>query len=475
MKNSFSDRKFFHKISVLAVASLALLALVQCVWTIKMYTDQKRDFVRRVESAAYKSIYKAFRMDAIPGLQAADMISMDLDEFALHFTPNLLELDITQPYVAEILLESGNCKVLMNYGNADAIGEKSYTTTIPVDDDGMFALRVTISLPYKAFWGRMWGILVSSALIVVLLSGVLYYLVKTMFRQKTLEQMRQDFTHNITHELKTPISTASAATEALRNFSAEAEPQRRSRYLQIIATQLEQLSTMVERILQVSVEGQEEKICKEKMLLFPTIEELVQEIRFSRNACDYASTGSTIGAIGPTAPRAADSLPAEKTDRPRTEIEFEIDCPADLQVLADPLHFRNVLATVLDNAVKYSATAVENQKGDSANCCNAVSDNNNGPNAVNGTKIHISAKIVGGHTIIEVQDNGCGIAREHLPHIFEKYYRVPQGNIHQVRGYGLGLHYAQKVVGLHGGTISALSRLGHGTTIAISLPYTKMP
>lgn len=525
MKNSFSDRKFFRKISVLAVASLALLALVQCVWTIKMYTDQKRDFVRRVESAAYKSIYKAFRMDAIPGLQAADMISMDLDEFALHFTPNLLELDITQPYVAEILLENGNSsdkntgitasnsessssggsnnssgsgdnvggkggsnsnnagsnggnsgKVLMSYGNPDTIGEKTFTTTIPVDDDGMFALRVTISLPYKAFWGRMWGILVSSALIVVLLSGVLYYLVKTMFRQKNLEQMRQDFTHNITHELKTPISTASAATEALRNFSAEADPQRRSRYLQIIATQLEQLSTMVERILLVSVEGKEEKISKEKMLLFPTIEELVQEIRFSRNTGSSTSTASTACAISPTTQGVTESLQAEKAGRPRKEIEFVIDCPADLQVLADPLHFRNVLATVLDNAVKYSAASVENGKGDSANCCNAVSDNsNNGPDAKNGTKIHIRAKIVGGHTIIEVEDNGCGIAREHLPHIFEKYYRVPTGDVHQVRGYGLGLHYAQKVVGLHGGTISARSRLGYGTTIAISLPCTKMP
>ena len=476
MKNSFSDRKFFHKISVLAVASLALLALVQCVWTIKMYTDQKRDFVRRVESAAYKSIYKAFRMDAIPGLQAADMISMDLDEFALHFTPNLLELDITQPYVAEILLESGSGKVLMNYGNANAIGEKSYTTTIPVDDDGMFALKVTISLPYKDFWGRMWGILVSSALIVVLLSGVLYYLVKTMFRQKTLEQMRQDFTHNITHELKTPISTASAATEALRNFSAEADPQRRSRYLQIIATQLEQLSTMVERILQVSVEGKEEKISKEKMLLFPTIEELVQEIRFSRKTGSSTSTASTACAISPTTLRAADSLQAEEAGRPSTEIEFEIDCPADLQVVADPLHFRNVLATVLDNAVKYSAAAGENRKGGRTNNGKVVSDcSKNSPNAENGIKIQIRAKIVGGHTVIEVEDNGCGIAREHLPHIFEKYYRVPQGDIHQVRGYGLGLHYAQKVVGLHGGTISARSRLGHGTTIAISLPCTKVP
>ncbi len=459
MKNSFSDQKFFRRISVLAVSSLALLALVQCVWTIKMYTDQQRDFVRRVESASYKSIYKAFRMDAIPGLQVADMISMDLNEFALHFTPNLLELDITQPYVAEIMLSNGSSgepesstatdsrnntvrsgyhnKVLMSYGNRDALGEKTFTSVIPVDDDGMFALRVTIALPYKAFWGKMWGILVSSVLIVILLSGVLFYLVKTMFRQRTLEQMREDFTHNITHELKTPISTASAATEALCNFSAEADPQRRSRYLQIIENQLQQLSKMVERILQVSVEGKEEKISKERILLFPIVEELVQELQ--------------MGTAG---------------------TKVEIDCVAEHQVLADPLHFRNVLATVLDNAVKYSTAAGKRGKGNnlySASMENGYRNNDTG-SGEEGTKIQIRAKDIGGNTIIEVEDNGCGIAREHLQYIFEKYYRVPTGDVHQVRGYGLGLHYAQKVIGLHGGTISARSRLGCGTTITIELP-----
>ena len=462
------NRNFFRKISVMAVASLALLAIVQCVWTIKMYTEQKEDFVRRVESAAYKSIYKAFRMDAIPGLQATNMININIDEFALYFTPNLLELDISQPYVAEIL--SGNGKVLMSCGNNEVLGEKIYTSNIPIDDDAMFYLRVTISLPYKAFWGKMWGLLASSALIVVLLSGVLFYLVRTMFRQRTLEQMRQDFTHNITHELKTPISVAIAATDALRNFSAEADPQRRSRYLQIIETQLEQLSAMVQRILQVSVEGKEEKICKENMLLFPTIEEIVQDMLFTHSTANTTSTGSTTCDICPTA-RSETGNPPTKS----AEIEFEMDCPTDLQVLADPLHFKNVLATVLDNAVKYSVSYAENGKGSNTNCVRGKNDcHNNGPDTENGTgktKIHIRAKNIGKNTIIEVTDNGCGIAKEHLSHIFEKYYRVPTGDVHQVRGYGLGLHYAYKVIGLHGGSISARSRLGQGTTITIVIPH----
>lgn len=431
-----------------------------------MYSDQKKDFVRRVESAAYKSIYKAFRMDAIPGLQAAEQINLDLQEFALHFTPNLLELDITEPYTAEIILNTNNIsdtgnntgtstgtssnntgnnsktsnnttsnntgnnlsstgRVLMKYGNKEILGEKIHVSTIPVDDDSLFSLKITISYPYKAFWGRMWGLLLSSVLIVVLLSGVLLYLIKTMFRQKNLEQMRQDFTHNITHELKTPIATAIAATDALRNFSAGANPERRIRYLQIIVSQLEQLSGMVEKILEVSVEGENEKINKELIHLFPTIESLVQEIRMSSSAP-----------------------------------EVEIDCPSGIEVLADPFHLKNVLATLLDNAIKYSAPK------ESSTAENSLSTDTSGRQC----KIKVSAQEEADYTIIEVADNGCGIAREHLPHIFEKYYRVPQGDVHQVRGYGLGLHYAQKVIELQGGTISAQSRLGAGTTIKIRLP-----
>ena len=154
------NRKFFIKVSIIAIVALGLLALVQCVWVVKMYTDQIGDFQRRVESAAYKSIYKAFRMDAIPGLQVAEQINMDLDEFALHFEPNLLELDIKEPYTAEILeMTSGEGRTLMLHSSREPLGEKVHTCTIPVDDDGMFALRLTIRLPYGQFWGNMWGLL----------------------------------------------------------------------------------------------------------------------------------------------------------------------------------------------------------------------------------------------------------------------------------------------------------------------------
>lgn len=408
------NKNFFRNTSVCVVCALVFLSVVQCRWMVKMYNDQERDFVRRVESAAYKTIFKAFRMDAIPGLQAAEKVKIDLNAFSLYFTPNLLELDITQPYALQILDCTSDNRVIMRSGDLESLGEKVHISEIPIDDDSIFALRLIIKLPYGEFWGRMWVLLLSSIGSVILLSGILFYLLRTMFRQKTMDQMRRDFTHNITHELKTPISVAVAATDAMRNFSAEADVERRSRYLQIIETQLGQLGAMVERILSVSVEGRKERCHKEEILFFPMISSLSEEFSTTLAAKE--------GAAVP---------------------QFEIKCPKELKVWGDILHLKNIFSTLFENAVKYSDDTAQ---------------------------VRIVAVEEKGHCRITVTDKGRGIAREHQKHIFEKYYRVPQGDVQQVRGYGLGLYYARKAVELHGGTIDVSSRLGKGTEFTILLP-----
>lgn len=402
------SKKFFRNISIIAVASLLCLAVVQAVWVYRMYNDSVADFQRRVESATYKSIYKAFRMDAIPGLANATHIKMNLDDFSLYFEPNLMELDALQPYYAEVLFhDAGTTRVMMTKGERPSLNNPM-VIVVPIDDDELYSLRLSIETPFKAFLERMRGLILSSVAIVLLLSVVLLYLVRTMFRQKTLEEMRRDFTHNITHELKTPISVAVTATDALRNFSADANPERRSRYLEIVEGQLTQLSTMVEHILSVSVEGREYKYNPTNLHIQDIINGVVQ------------GAGMNVG----------------------KEAKFHIDCPSNITVLADEFHIKNLLATVIDNAVKYAEEPVVNI---------SVSDEN-------------------GNVTIDVEDNGCGIAKEHLSHIFEKFYRVPTGDIHTVRGYGLGLYYAKQVVQLHKGTISIKSSVGKGTTVTIKLP-----
>ena len=401
------SRKYFRNISILAIVSLLCLAVVQSVWVYRMYNDSVTDFRRRVESAIYKSIYKAFRMDAIPGLADAKYIKINLDDFSLYFEPNLMELDALQPYYAEVLYhDDGDPRVVMKKEERPALNNPM-TTVVPIDDDGSYSLMVCIETPFEVFLGRMRGLIASSVAIIILLAGVLIYLVRTMFRQKTLEEMRRDFTHNITHELKTPISVAVTATDALRNFSADADPDRRSRYLEIVETQLTQLSTMVEHILSVSVEGREYKYNPTVVYLQEIINGLIQ------------GAGMNAG----------------------KKPVFNIDCPSDINVMADEFHIKNLLATVVDNAVKYATDPVV------------------------GIRVREEEDIT-----IEIEDNGCGIAKENLGHIFEKFYRVPTGDVQTVRGYGLGLYYAKQVVELHKGTISVRSRVGKGTTVTIKLP-----
>ena len=402
------SRKYFRNISILAIVSLLCLAVVQSVWVYRMYNDSVTDFKRRVESAIYKSIYKAFRMDAIPGLADAKYVRINLDDFSLYFEPNLMELDALQPYYAEVLSnEAGDSRVVITRGERPALNNPM-TTVVPIDDYGLYSLLVSIEMPFKVFLGRMWGLIASSVAIIILLAGVLIYLVRTMFRQKTLEEMRRDFTHNITHELKTPISVAVTATDALRNFSADADPDRRSRYLEIVETQLTQLSTMVEHILSVSVEGREYKYNPTVVYLQEIISGLIQ------------GAGMNTG----------------------KKPVFNIDCAEHIMILADEFHIKNLLATVIDNAVKYSADPV----------------------------VGIRVFNKDNEVTIEIEDNGCGISKEHLSHVFEKFYRVPTGDIHTVRGYGLGLYYAKQVAELHKGTISMKSRIGEGTTVTIILP-----
>ena len=401
------NRRYFRNISLFVIASLMLLATIQAVSVYSAYRNRVEEYHNRVETTTYKSIYSAFRMDAVPGVPNASRVRINLQEFRLFFEPNLRDVAIDEPYNIDII-DKQSGRTMMQYHTDKAI-ENPTIHLFDVDDDSLFALRLTINTPYEQFWGDVKWIILSSVAIVILLAAILIYLIRTMYRQRTLEQMRRDFTHNITHELKTPISVAVAATDAMRNFSADADVERRSRYLEMVEQQLTQLSTMVENILTVSVDGREVRCNYTRFRLLPMLQSTTQAISLSQ----------------------------------QKSVEFGIECSDSQEVRADEMHLRQILSTLIDNAIKYSGESV---------------------------KITLRAYSEADHTIIECSDNGFGISREHQRHIFEKFYRVPTGEIHHARGYGLGLYYAHKVIRQHGGEISVSSRIGKGSTFTIKLP-----
>lgn len=402
-----NERNLFRKIALMAVGALLLLSVVQGLWVWRMYRDRVADFERRVRMAAYKSVYRSFRMDAIPGLQSSDRVQIDLADFTLYFDPNLLELDALEPYVLEVVSYLGdNGRVMMRRGDVEALSNP-FVQEIEIDDDGYFRLHVYMDVPHAEFRREMSGLILSSVAIVLLMAALFYYLMRTWFRQKSLEEMRRDLTQNITHELKTPISVAMAANEALRNFEADSDPERRARYLEMVGLQLRELHTMVDRILSLSVDTKE-SYHKEPILLHPLVEKIMHQFR----------VGS----------------------RP---ITFKNEIPKDFTLQADRFHLQNVLQTLLDNALKYSDEALT---------------------------IEISALRTAEGVELRVKDNGHGMESKHLNPIFEKFYRIPSGDVQNVRGFGLGLYYAKRVVEGHGGQIWAKSTLGRGTTIFITLP-----
>ena len=251
---------------------------------------------------------------------------------------------------------------------------------------------------------EMAGILTASGLIVLLLGLAFYYLIKTILKQRTLDEMKTDFTNNITHELKTPIAVAYAANDALLNFSEQADESKRHHYLTLCRQQLERLSGMVEQILSMSMERRRQfKLNIETINLAELLQPVIEQ----------------------------QQLKADKPVTFSTHIQ-----PGNLTVQADRAHLSNILNNLIDNAIKYSPGEAH---------------------------VEISAT----PAAISVTDHGMGIAADKLPHIYDKFYRVPTGDLHDVKGYGLGLFYVKTMVEKHGWSIDASSIKGEGTTFTI--------
>lgn len=259
-------------------------------------------------------------------------------------------------------------------------------------------------------WKHMTGILATSFIILLILGFSFWFLIRTLLRQKTLEEIKSDFTNNITHELKTPIAVAYAANDALLNFNQAEEKTKRDQYLRICQEQLQRLSNLVEQILSMSMERRKTfRLHPEEVNLKELIVSLVEQHQL-------------------------------KADKP-AQITLEIE-PETLTIVVDRTHFSNIISNLIDNAVKYSKERAD---------------------------ITIRCRQTEQTVTISIADRGIGIPLDKQKHIFDKFYRVPTGNLHNVKGYGLGLFYVKSMVEKHGGTITVKSEPGKGSIFTITL------
>lgn len=244
---------------------------------------------------------------------------------------------------------------------------------------------------------------------ITLLSFVLLY--RNLLKQRRLAEQKNEFISNITHELKTPIATVGVAIEALKNFNAIDDPKRTKEYLDISQNELQRLSLLVDKVLKLSMFEK-----KQMDLKFETIDlrEVVDEV--------------------------VDSL---RLQLEKNKASLSVTQEGNTVMQGDRLHLLSVVFNLLDNAIKYSASD---------------------------PVIKVDIKEQDHQLLLTVSDTGIGIEPEYKEKIFEKFFRVPHGDTHNAKGYGLGLSYVAQVVQKHKGKIEVESQPGNGTTFTITLP-----
>ncbi len=264
-------------------------------------------------------------------------------------------------------------------------------------------------------WQTMGLSLAGSGLLLLVMIGCFYFAVLTILRQKKLALVKNDFINNMTHEFKTPITSISLATQLLQEELKPGKNESMLRYLGIIKEENTRLGQQVERVLQTAQMEREEITLKRKSVDVAALIQHVAEIN------------------GPLLDSVNGVLSLDLGDLPP-------------HISLDEVHISNVLNNLVDNAVKYSPA---------------------------NPKVEIHAHQQDHGVLISVKDQGMGMPKEALSNIFDAFYRVPTGNVHNVKGFGLGLSYVKKIVEAHGGKVNVKSKLGEGSTFEIYLPYVK--
>lgn len=250
------------------------------------------------------------------------------------------------------------------------------------------------------------GILLSLLLAITIIAS-LFYLLHIINQQKELAVIKNDLISNITHEFKTPITTVSTALEAIDTFNVIDDKEKTKKYLSISTVQLKKLHLMVEKLLETaSLDSENLLLKKESTNLVDLIDRITKKHQL---------------------------IASEK------RISFESNIET-LHFDIDIFHFENSISNLIDNAIKYG-----------------------------GNNIQVSVKSVKNHIEISIKDNGKGIEKNQQEKIFEQFYRIPKGNTHDVKGFGIGLYYSKKIIEKHRGSIDVTSNKNN-TIFKITLP-----
>lgn len=273
-------------------------------------------------------------------------------------------------------------------------------------------LVIVVPIAKKVVWRQMFWMILGAVLFTIIIFAAFFITIRALLNQKKLSEIKSDFINNMTHEFKTPLATISLAVDALKNEKVINDTSKMDYFTRIIKDENKRMNKQVETILQAALSEKQEVQLNEKPV---HAHELIQ---------------AALNNI---------ELPVkEKNGSLEVNLKATNDC-----ILGDEVHFTNIINNLLDNAVKYSNDHLQ---------------------------IKLTTTNFNHHIRIKIEDNGIGMNKETLQRIFERFYRAHTGNIHNVKGFGLGLSYVKSIVDAHKGKIKAESTLGKGSCFIIDLP-----
>ncbi|MGC4021471.1 MAG: HAMP domain-containing sensor histidine kinase [Cyclobacteriaceae bacterium] len=418
------SRNTLRIIILLAATSIVGITVTQVYWVRKAFDLKENQFNRDVKTALGNVADRIFEINKIPAPANSPVEQLSTNYFVVlvngPVNANVLGVLISSEFekrnvTANYDLGVYDCETqCMNATDFNSHKKNKATASLvelPAWKEDGYYFGVQFSSIEANLISQM-GIWVYSSAVMLIVIFFFVYTLLVILKQKRLSEVQKDFINNMTHEFKTPLSTIAISSEVLKDSNIIQTPERLLNYANIIQTESHRLKQHVERVLQFArLEKSDVALKKERLDLHELIREAVQN-----SAIQLQEKNGSV------------DLRLEANER---------------FISADKLHFTNVLFNLIDNAIKY---------------------NKNTP------VLTIKTGNSDRHVFVEVKDNGIGISADNLKKIFHQFYRVPTGNLHDVKGFGLGLNYVKTMVELHKGKISVESNLGDGSSFKIILP-----